>query len=62
MQELRTYEDQVKDAADAAGVELKDAFVKAGFCTSRYYRMLGGSRLTQASAQKIITTLKGKSG
>lgn len=41
---IRSYKDQLKTLADAAGVDLKQAFDKAGIPDSTYYRSVIGPR------------------
>lgn len=41
---LRTYPEQLNELAESAGVDLKDAFERAGIPTSTYYRSMQGPR------------------
>jgi len=41
---IRTYPEQLQELAANLGVELKDAFARAGIPTSTYYRSMQGPR------------------
>lgn len=56
---LMTYPDQLKLLAESGGIELKDAFEKAGIPSSTYYRSLKGPRnMTFETAQKVARAIE----
>lgn len=55
---IRTYPEQLNDLASAAGVELKDAFERAGIPSSTYYRSMQGPRHMQfETADKVARAI-----
>lgn len=51
---LQTYPQQLQQLAEQSGIELKDAFHRAGIPTSTYYRSVKGQRqMTYEVAQKV---------
>lgn len=41
---IKTYPEQLTELAESQGIELKDAFEKAGIPSSTYYRSVRGRR------------------
>jgi predicted transcriptional regulator len=55
---LRTYPEQLIELAGARGIELKDAFEKAGIPSSTYYRSLKGARrMTFETASRVADAI-----
>lgn len=55
---LRTYPEQLQALAQDAGIELKDAFHRAGVPTSTYYRSVKGKRaMTYETAMKVADAI-----
>lgn len=55
---LKTYPEQLIDLAETKGVELKEAFSRAGVPSSTYYRSLKGSRhMTFETAAKVADAI-----
>lgn len=55
---IRTYPEQLSELAQQAGVELKDAFDKAGIPSSTYYRSMQGPRHMQfETADKVARAI-----
>lgn len=55
---LTTYPEQLQSLAESAGVELKDAFHRAGIPSSTYYRSVKGKRaMTYETAVKVADAI-----
>lgn len=58
MNQIKTYPEQLQEMATAAGIELKDAFVRAAVPDSTYYRSIKGARHLQLeTAEKIARAI-----
>lgn len=55
---IKTYPEQLQSLAESAGVELKDAFHRAGVPSSTYYRSVKGKRaMTYETAAKVADAI-----
>lgn len=56
---LKSYSEQVIEAAESAGVDLANAFLRAGIPSSTYYRSIKGPRsLTLQTATKVHRAIR----
>lgn len=56
---IRTYPEQLSEIAESKGIDLKDAFQRAGIPTSTYYRSLKGPRnMTFETASKVARAIE----
>lgn len=55
---IKTYPEQLQSLAETAGIELKDAFHRAGVPSSTYYRSVKGTRaMTYETAVKVADAI-----
>lgn len=55
---IKTYPEQLNELAESAGIDLKDAFAKAGIPTSTYYRSVKGKRhMTCETAARVASAI-----
>lgn len=55
---IKTYPEQLSELAKSAGIDLKDAFAKAGIPTSTYYRSVKGKRhMTCETAARVASAI-----
>lgn len=55
---IKTYPQQLNEMAESIGIDLKDAFQKAGIPSSTYYRSFKGKRqMTFETAEKVARAI-----